>query len=47
MMVAPNLADVRALADELHARGEAWPDAASGGQGEAFGWPAEYNPEQL
>ncbi len=35
----PHLDDVRALADELHARGEAW-------LGEAFGWPAEYNPER-
>lgn len=38
-ILVPDLADVRALADQLHARGEAW-------QGEAFGWAAEYNPEQ-
>jgi hypothetical protein len=38
-LLVPELDAVRALADELHARGEAW-------QGEAFGWSAEYNPEQ-
>lgn len=35
----PELSDVRALAADLHARGEAW-------QGEAFGWSAEYNPQR-
>ncbi len=34
----PELDDVRAAAEALHARGQAW-------QGELFGWPAEYNPE--
>jgi len=38
-VLIPDLDAVRALADELHVRGEAW-------QGEAFGWPAEYNPER-
>ena len=38
-ILIPDLADVRALADHLHALGEAW-------QGEAFGWAAEYHPEQ-
>ncbi len=37
-VLVPNLDDVRAAADELHSRGEAW-------QGELFGWPAEYNPQ--
>ncbi len=35
----PELRDVRAFAAERHARGQAW-------QGEAFGWSAEYNPQQ-
>jgi hypothetical protein len=34
----PELDAVRAAAEELHARGQAW-------QGELFGWLAEYNPE--
>ena len=33
----PNLDDVRAFANQLHARNKAW-------QGEAFGWDAVYNP---
>jgi hypothetical protein len=37
-VLIPDLDEVRALADELHARNEPW-------QGEAFGWSAEYNPE--
>ena len=38
-IVIPELDEVRAFAARLHAEGEAW-------QGEAFGWPAEYNPER-
>ncbi len=38
-VLIPELADVRALSDDLHARGQPW-------QGELFGWSAEYNPEQ-
>ena len=38
-LLIPDLDQVRALADELHARGEAW-------LGEAFGWSAEYNPQR-
>ena len=34
----PDLTDVRSFAQKLHATGEAW-------QGEAFGWPAEYQQE--
>ncbi len=37
--LTPELAEVRKLADRLHAEGKEW-------KGEAFGWPAEYNPEQ-
>jgi len=37
--MVPDLDEVREFAARLHARGEAW-------QGEAFGWPAEYNPER-
>jgi len=37
-VTVPDLDEVRKFAAKLHARGEAW-------QGEAFGWPAEYNPE--
>jgi hypothetical protein len=37
-MVA-ELLQIRRFADELHAKGDAW-------SGEAFGWPAEYNPER-
>ena len=37
-MVA-ELIQVRQFASELDAKGEAW-------SGEAFGWPAEYNPER-
>ena len=33
------LNEIRSLAARLHARGQAW-------KGEAFGWPAEYNPER-
>ncbi len=35
----PGLDEVRRLAGELHARGESW-------AGDAFGWPAEYQPER-
>ena len=38
-VMVPDLDDVRKFAAKLHARGEAW-------RGEAFGWPAEYNPER-
>ena len=38
-VVVPGLDEVRAFAAELHSKGEAW-------KGEAFGWSAEYNPEQ-
>ena len=38
-VMVPDLDEVRKFAAKLHARGEAW-------QGEAFGWPAEYNPER-
>jgi hypothetical protein len=39
LSVIPDLGDVRALAAKLHSEGNSW-------QGEAFGWPAEYNPER-
>lgn len=35
----PDLAEVKAFAAKLHSAGKPW-------TGEAFGWPAEYNPEQ-
>ena len=35
----PDLREVRKFAAKLHAQGEVW-------TGEAFGWPAEYNPER-
>ena len=35
----PDLDEIRNFAAELHAKGKAW-------KGEAFGWQAEYNPEQ-
>ena len=38
-VVVPNLDEVRAFAARLHSQGQAW-------EGEAFGWPAEYNPER-
>ena len=38
-VAVPALDEAREFAANLHARGEAW-------QGEAFGWPAEYNPER-
>ena len=38
-VLIPELDDVRQFAVELHAKGEPW-------SGEAFGWPAEYEPEQ-
>jgi hypothetical protein len=38
-IVTPNLDEVRTFAAKLHAKGKAW-------AGEAFGWPAEYNPER-
>jgi len=37
-VVIPDLSEVRAFANHLHAAGKAW-------QGEMFGWPAEYTPE--
>lgn len=37
-LAIPDLDEVREFADKLHAKGKAW-------KGEAFGWPAEYNPE--
>ena len=37
-ILIPELEEVRALAAKLHNEGGAW-------KGEAFGWPAEYNPE--
>jgi len=39
-IVIPDLDEVRQFAAKLHAQGTAW-------KGEAFGWPAEYNPERL
>lgn len=39
MVAVPDLNEVRAFAEKLHAAGKHW-------QGEAFGWQAEYNPEQ-
>ncbi len=36
-LVIPDLDAVRRFAARLHAKGKAW-------RGEAFGWPAEYNP---
>ncbi len=38
-VLIPELDDVRRFARELHAHGKAW-------TGEAFGWPAEYQPER-
>ncbi len=38
-VVAFNLNEVIAFATKLHTAGQAWQD-------EAFGWPAEYNPER-
>lgn len=38
-VMIPDLDEVRRFAANLHARGRAW-------SGEAFGWPAEYNPER-
>jgi hypothetical protein len=37
-IVIPDLSEVKAFAAQRHVIGQAW-------QGEAFGWPAEYNPE--
>jgi hypothetical protein len=37
-IVIPDLHEVRKFAAGLHAQGKPW-------TGEAFGWPAEYNPE--
>ncbi len=34
-----DLNEARAFAAQLHAAGQSW-------RGEAFGWPAEYNPER-
>ncbi len=38
-VVLPRPDEVREFAGKLHAHGEAW-------TGEAFGWPAEYQPER-
>ena len=38
-IVIPDLDEVRKFAAKLHAEGKPW-------KGEAFGWPAEYNPER-
>ena len=38
-VLVPDLGDVRQFAAERHAEGVPW-------KGEAFGWPAEYNPER-
>jgi hypothetical protein len=38
-VLIPELDEVRKFAGGLHARGESW-------MGDAFGWPAEYHPEQ-
>lgn len=38
-VLIPDLAEVRALAQQLHRAGVAW-------QGEFFGWQVEYTPEQ-
>jgi hypothetical protein len=37
-VVIPDLGEVKAFANHLHTAGKAW-------QGEIFGWPAEYTPE--
>ncbi|WP_337288805.1 hypothetical protein [Candidatus Methylomirabilis sp.] len=37
-VVIPDVDEVRAFANHLHAAGKHW-------QGEIFGWPAEYTPE--
>ncbi len=38
-VIVPDLGEVKAFAAKLHAKKKAW-------KGEAFGWPAEYNPER-
>jgi hypothetical protein len=38
-IVIPDIDEVKRFAAELHAKGKFW-------QGEAFGWSAEYHPEQ-
>ena len=38
-VVIPDMDEVRAFAQSLHEKGQAW-------RGEAFGWSAEYNPEK-
>ena len=38
-VVIPDLNEVRAFAQHLHAMGKHW-------EGELFGWPAEYTPER-
>ena len=38
-VVIPSFDEVKKFAAELHAKGKTW-------KGEAFGWSAEYNPEQ-
>ncbi len=39
-IIIPDLDEVRKYAATRHAQGGPW-------EGEAFGWPAEYNPERL
>jgi hypothetical protein len=38
-ILIPDLNEVRAFANKLHAQGKVW-------KGEAFGWEAEYHPER-
>jgi hypothetical protein len=38
-VLIPELDEVRRFAADLHAKGEPW-------TGDAFGWPAEYHPQQ-
>jgi len=38
-VVIPDVEEVKTFASDLHAKGQVW-------NGEAFGWPAEYNPEK-
>ena len=39
-ILIPEVNEVRQFAADLHARGESW-------TGDAFGWPAEYHPQQI
>ena len=38
-VVVPSVDEVKKFAADIHAKGKSW-------KGEAFGWSAEYNPEQ-